>query len=69
MVQLLDHDMLKAQGITLIPASASDFFVEDSPTARMVRQILGAVSEFEWSNHHRQAESCQGPQTGSGWQM
>ena len=47
MVQLLDHDMLKAQGITLIPASASDFFVEDSPTARMVRQILGAVSEFE----------------------
>ena len=47
MVQLLGHDMLKAQGITLIPASAPDFFVEDSPTARMVRQILGAVPEFE----------------------
>jgi DNA invertase Pin-like site-specific DNA recombinase len=46
-VQLAGHDMLKEAGITLIPASAPDFFIEDTPTACMVRQILGAVSEFE----------------------
>jgi DNA invertase Pin-like site-specific DNA recombinase len=46
-VQLAGHDMLKAQGITLIPASAPDFFTEETPTAVMVRQILGAVAQFE----------------------
>jgi DNA invertase Pin-like site-specific DNA recombinase len=46
-VQLAGHDMLKAQGITLIPASAPDFFTEETPTAVMVRQILGAVTQFE----------------------
>ena len=46
-VQLAGHDMLQSQGIALIPTSAPDFFTEDTPTARMVRQILGAVSEFE----------------------
>jgi DNA invertase Pin-like site-specific DNA recombinase len=46
-VQLAGHDMLKAQGITLIPASAPDFFIEETPTAVMVRQILGAVAQFE----------------------
>ena len=50
LVQLTGHDMLKAQGIALIPASAPDFFTSDSPTAKMVRQILGAVSEFEKAN-------------------
>lgn len=46
-VQVAGHDMLKAQGITLIPASAPDFFIEETPTAVMVRQILGAVAQFE----------------------
>jgi DNA invertase Pin-like site-specific DNA recombinase len=46
-VQLAGHDMLKGQGITLIPASAPDFFTEETPTAVMVRQILGAVAQFE----------------------
>jgi DNA invertase Pin-like site-specific DNA recombinase len=46
-VQLAGHDMLKAQGIALIPASAPDFFAEETPTAVMVRQILGAVAQFE----------------------
>jgi DNA invertase Pin-like site-specific DNA recombinase len=46
-VQLAGHDMLKSQGITLIPASAPDFFTEETPTAVMVRQILGAVAQFE----------------------
>ena len=30
-----------------IPASAPDFFTEDTPTAVLVRQVLGAISQFE----------------------
>ena len=47
MVQLAGHDMLKAKGITLIAASAPTHFVEDTPTAILVRQVLGAIAEFE----------------------
>jgi DNA invertase Pin-like site-specific DNA recombinase len=47
MVQLAGHDMLKTKGITLIAASAPTFFVEDTPTAVLVRQVLGAVAQFE----------------------
>ena len=47
MVQLTGHDMLKAKGITLIAASAPTFFLEDTPTAVLVRQVLGAVAQFE----------------------
>jgi len=46
-VQLAGHDMLKGLGIAIIPASAPDFFTEDTPTAKLVRQVLGAISEFE----------------------
>ena len=28
-------------------ASAPDFFVEDTPTAVLVRQVLGAIAQFE----------------------
>ena len=31
----------------MIPVDAPDFFTDETPTAVMVRQILGAVSEFE----------------------
>jgi DNA invertase Pin-like site-specific DNA recombinase len=47
MVQLAGHDMLKARGVTLIAASAPTFFTEDTPTAVLVPQVLGAVAEFE----------------------
>jgi hypothetical protein len=47
MVQLAGHDMLKAKGLTLIAASAPMHFTEDTPTAILVRQVLGAVAEFE----------------------
>ena len=47
MVKLAGRDMLKAKGITLIAASAPTFFVEDTPTAVLVRQVLGAVAQFE----------------------
>ena len=32
---------------TLIPASSPDFFIEDTPTAVLVRQVLGAIDPFE----------------------
>ena len=47
MVQLAGHDMLKKRGIDLIAASAPTHFIEDTPTAVLVRQVLGAVAEFE----------------------
>ena len=46
-VQICGHDLLKDRGIDLIPGDAPDFFVNETPTAVMVRQILGAVSQFE----------------------
>ena len=49
MVQLTGHDLLKRRGITLIAASAPSHFTDDTPTARLVRAALGAISEFEKS--------------------
>ncbi|MFO1132202.1 MAG: recombinase family protein [Hyphomicrobiales bacterium] len=46
-VQLAGHDMLKGMGVSLIPATAPDFFTEDTPTAVLVRQVLGAIAQFE----------------------
>ncbi|MEY9983420.1 DNA invertase Pin-like site-specific DNA recombinase [Bradyrhizobium yuanmingense] len=46
-VQLAGHDHLHSLGITLIPASSPDFFIEDTPTAVLVRQVLGAIAQFE----------------------
>ena len=46
-VQLVGHDMLKRLGIGIIPASAPDYFTEDTPTAVLVRQMLGAIAQFE----------------------
>jgi DNA invertase Pin-like site-specific DNA recombinase len=48
-VQLAGHDLLKARGIELVPVDAPDHFTDDTPTATMVRQILGAVAEFDKS--------------------
>jgi DNA invertase Pin-like site-specific DNA recombinase len=46
-VQLTGHDFLKKLGVALIPATAPDFFTEDTPTAVLVRQVLGAIAQFE----------------------
>ena len=46
-VQLSGHEYLKEAGISLIPVDAPDHFQQDTPTAEMVRQILGSVSQFE----------------------
>jgi DNA invertase Pin-like site-specific DNA recombinase len=45
-VQLTGHAFLKKFGLALIPTTAPDFFVQDTPTAVLVRQVLGAVGEF-----------------------
>ena len=46
-VQITGHSMLKKLGYELIPVDSPNHFTDDTPTAVMVRQILGAVSEFE----------------------
>ena len=46
-VQLIGHDYLRKLGVALIPTTAPDFFLEDTPTAVMVRHMLGAVAQFE----------------------
>lgn len=51
LIQLTGHDHLKKLGVALIPASAPDYFLEDTPTARLVRQVLGAIAEFEKACH------------------
>src|SRR5262249_5592906 len=49
-VQLTGHDYLRSLGVELVPTSAPDFFTTDTPTAVLVRQVLGAVSQFEKAN-------------------
>lgn len=46
-VQLAGHAMLQKLGVELIPANAPDYFTEDTPTAVLVRQVLGAIAQFE----------------------
>jgi len=46
-VQLAGHDFLKKLGVALIPATAPNHFTEDTPTAVLVRQVLGAIAQFD----------------------
>jgi DNA invertase Pin-like site-specific DNA recombinase len=48
-VQEVGYEMLKARGITLFAADKPDAFLDDGPTATLIRQVLGAVSQFEKS--------------------
>ena len=47
MVQEVGFAMLKMRGIDLIAADSPTSFLDDTPTARLIRQVLGAISEFE----------------------
>jgi DNA invertase Pin-like site-specific DNA recombinase len=49
-IQIAGHDLLKKLGVALVPTTCPDFFTEESPTATMVRNILGAVAQFEKAN-------------------
>ncbi|MBZ9810716.1 recombinase family protein [Mesorhizobium sp. ESP-6-2] len=46
-VQETGYEMLKARGIDLIAVDSPESFVADTPTANLIRQVLGAVAEFE----------------------
>lgn len=47
MVQEVGHAFLKKLGFTLIAVDDPDAFTSDTPTAVLIRQVLGAVSQFE----------------------
>ena len=47
MVQEVGFAKLKALGITLLAADSPHSFLDDTPTSKLIRQILGAVSEFD----------------------
>ncbi len=46
-VQETGFRMLRDQGIELIAADSPNSFVDDTPTAALIRQVLGAVAQFE----------------------
>ena len=45
--QEMGHHMLRGEGIQLIAADSPNAFLENTPTAKLIRQVLGAVSEFD----------------------
>jgi DNA invertase Pin-like site-specific DNA recombinase len=47
MVQDIGHEQLSEAGIKLIAADSPDSFVDDTPTATLIRQVLGAVAQFD----------------------
>jgi DNA invertase Pin-like site-specific DNA recombinase len=47
LVQLTSYTLLRDRGIDLIPVDADDYFLDESPTAIMIRQILGVMAQFE----------------------
>ena len=46
-VQETGFALLKERGVDLIAADKPDAFLDDTPTATLIRQVLGAVSQFE----------------------
>lgn len=46
-VQETGHAMLRVRGIELIAVDSPNSFVAETPTATLIRQVLGAVAEFE----------------------
>jgi DNA invertase Pin-like site-specific DNA recombinase len=47
MVQEVGFAMLRGLGITLVAADSPTSFLDDGPTSKLIRQILGAVAEFD----------------------
>jgi DNA invertase Pin-like site-specific DNA recombinase len=47
MVQEVGYAKLRERGIDLIAADSPKSFIDDTPTARLVRQVLGAIAEFD----------------------
>ena len=47
MVQEIGFAKLRELGVTLIAADSPTAFLDDGPTSKLIRQILGVVTEFE----------------------
>ena len=47
MVQEVGYARLRERGINLIAADSPNAFQDDTPTAKSVRQVLGAIAEFD----------------------
>lgn len=47
MVQEVGYAKLRERGINLIAADSPSSFLDDTPTAKLVRQVLGAIAEFD----------------------
>ena len=47
MVQEVGFAMLRDLGVALVAADSPSSFLDDGPTSKLIRQILGAVSEFD----------------------
>ena len=47
MVQEVGFARLKQLGVTLVAADSPTAFLDDTPTAKLIRQLLGAVAEFD----------------------
>jgi predicted site-specific integrase-resolvase len=47
MVQEVGYAMLRSLGVTLVAADSPSSFLNDGPTSNLIRQLLGAVSEFD----------------------
>ena len=64
-VQLTGHTLLRERSSELIPVDAPTHFTDPTPTSEMVRQILGATSQFEKASLGHQA--APGPRVGEGY--
>ena len=49
-VQETGYRLLQARGIELIAVDAPGGFLDDTPTAQLVRQVMGAIAQFEKAN-------------------
>jgi DNA invertase Pin-like site-specific DNA recombinase len=47
MVQETGWQFLKERGVDLIAADSPGAFIDDTPTSKMIRQLLGVISELE----------------------
>jgi DNA invertase Pin-like site-specific DNA recombinase len=47
MVQEVGFAMFRDLSVTLVAADSPSSFLDDGPTSKLIRQILGAVSEFD----------------------
>jgi DNA invertase Pin-like site-specific DNA recombinase len=47
MVQEVGFARLQERGISLIAADSPNAFLDDTPTAKLMRQVLGAIAEFD----------------------